>query len=281
MIKVNHDCTCKGNPLVPQVCKVIEIRDETSDVKTFRVQTLDGARPFLPMPGQLGMWSVPGVGEAMFSISDYGDTWVESSIKLVGELTEAMHELSVGDCVGLRGPYGNGFPVDELKGYNLLFIGGGIGMAPVRSVIRWCEQHREDYGRFDIVTGARTIDDVAFREDFFERWPKMENCGVHVTTDRATPGWDGHVGFVPDFVEELKLSPENTKVIMCGPTIMIRLTIERLAKLGFAREDVITSMETRMKCGIGKCGRCNIGSKYICLDGPVFLMTELDELPDE
>jgi len=281
MINVNHDCTCHGNPLVPQVVRIIEIRDETSDVKTFRVQTLNGERPFLPKPGQLGMWSLPGVGEAMFSISAFGDTWVESSIKRVGELTDAMHELSVGDCLGLRGPYGNGFPVDALKGCNLLFIGGGIGMAPVRSVIRWCKQHRENYGRFDIVTGARTIDDVAFREDFFERWPKMKDCGIHVTTDRPTDNWNGHVGFVPDYVEELNLSPENTKVIMCGPSIMIRLTVERLARLGFAREDVITSMETRMKCGIGKCGRCNIGSKYVCLDGPVFLLTELDELPNE
>ena len=281
MIKVNHDCTCAGNPLVPQVCRVIGIRRETADVKTIRVQTADGKRPFLPRPGQLGMWSVPGVGEAMFSISDSGDDWIESSIKLVGEVTEALHELSVGDCVGLRGPYGNGYPMEDLKGYNLLFIGGGIGMAPVRSVIRWCERHREDYGRFDILTGVRTIDDVPFRADFFEHWPTVENCGIYVTTDLPTDNWDGHVGFIPDYVEELAFKPENTKVIMCGPSIMIRLTVERLAKLGFKREDVITSMETRMKCGIGKCGRCNIGSKYVCLDGPVFLLTELDELPNE
>jgi len=281
MIKVDHDCTCSKNPLIPQVCKIIKITDETPDVKTFRAQTLDGKRPFFPMPGQLGMWSVPGVGEAMFSITAVGDDWIESSIKLVGELTEAMHELSVGDCVGLRGPYGNGFPVDELKGYNILFIGGGIGAAPVRSAIRWCLEHREDYGRFNIVCGARTIDDVPFDEDFFENWPKTENTGVYVTTDRPTDNWDGNVGFIPDYVEKLGFSPENTKIVMCGPSIMVRLTAQRLAEMGFAREDIITSMETRMKCGIGKCGRCNIGSKYICLDGPVFLLTELDELPDD
>jgi len=281
MIKVKHDCTCSGNPLVPQVCRIIKITDETSDVKTFRAQTLDGKRPFLPMPGQLGMWSVPGVGEAMFSITAFGDDWIESSIKSVGELTEAMHELNVGDCVGLRGPYGNGFPVDELKGYDILFIGGGIGAAPVRSAIRWCAQHREDYGRFNIVCGARTIDDVPFRSDFFELWPAMENTGVYVTTDRPTDNWDGNVGFIPDYVEKLGFSPKNTKIVMCGPSIMVRLTAQRLAKMGFEKDDIITSMETRMKCGIGKCGRCNIGSKFICLDGPVFTLTELDELPDE
>ena len=281
MVKINHDCTCEGNPLVPHVCRIIQITDETADVKTFRAQTLDGRRPFLPRPGQLGMWSLPGIGEAMFSITAYGDDWVESSVKVVGELTEAMHELSVGDCVGLRGPYGNGFPVEALKGSNILFVGGGIGAAPVRSVIRWCVEHRADYGKLDIVVGSRTVDDTAFKEDFFENWPRVENTSVHITVDRKTDNWNGNVGFVPDFVEQIGVSTENCKVVLCGPPIMIKLTTERLAKLGFAREDIITSLETRMKCGIGKCGRCNIGSKYICLDGPVFLLSELDELPAE
>ncbi len=281
MINVKHECTCKDNPLVPQVCRIISIRRETPDVKTFRVQTPEGKRPFLPMPGQLGMWSLPGVGEAMFSITAFGEDWIESSIKAVGELTDAMHELSEGDLIGLRGPYGNGFPIDELKGRDILFIGGGIGAAPVRSVIRWCAQHREDYGRFDIVCGARTIDDVPFKEDFFENWPAMENCAVHVTVDRASENWNGNVGFVPDFVEKLGISAENRRVVMCGPSIMIRLTARRLAQMGFERDNIITSMETRMKCGIGKCGRCNIGSKFVCLDGPVFTLSELDELPNE
>lgn len=281
MVKVNHDCTCQGNPLLPQVCKVIHITQETSDVKTFRVQTPDGRRPFLPMPGQLGMFSIPGVGEAMFSITAFGDDWIESSIKRVGELTDAMHELSEGDCIGLRGPYGNGFPLDALKGQDILFIGGGIGLAPVRALIRWCSSHREEYGRFDIVCGSRTKGDLVFRDDLFENWPGLPNTGVHVTVDRGTPDWDGSVGFIPDYIEKLDISPEGRKVVMCGPSIMIKLTTQRLAKMGFARGDIITSMETRMKCGIGKCGRCNIGSKYVCLDGPVFTLTELDELPDE
>ena len=281
MIKINHDCTCSENPLLPQVCRVIKITRETGDVKTFRVQTLSGERPFLPRPGQLGMFSVPGVGEAMFSITAFGDSWIESSIKLVGELTEAMHELSEGDCIGLRGPYGNGYPMEELKGSDILFVAGGIGLAPVRSVIRWCAQNRGDYGRFDIVYGSRTKADLVFREDLFENWPRLENTGVHVTVDRGTDDWDGNVGFVPDFVEKLNISPKGRKVVMCGPSIMIKLTSQRMAKLGFDRGEIITSMETRMKCGVGKCGRCNIGDKYVCLDGPVFTLSELDELPDE
>ena len=281
MTELDHSCSCSGNPLIPQICRVVEIRDETPDVKTFRVQTAAGSRPFLPAPGQLGMFSIPGVGEAMFSISAFGDDWIESSIKRVGLLTEAMHEMSPGDPIGLRGPYGNGFPVDCLRGNDILFIAGGIGLAPVRSLIRWCSLSRSSFGRFDIVCGARTRDDLPFREDLFGSWPSIPGCRVHITVDRSTPGWDGNVGYVPDYVESLALSPEGRLVVMCGPSIMIRLTSQRLAAMGYSHENIITSMETRMKCGIGKCGRCNIGSKFVCLDGPVFTLAELDELPEE
>lgn len=282
MIPVDHSCSCeKFNPLLPRLCVVTRITQETPDVKTFRVQTPEGERPFLPLPGQLGMFSVPGVGEAMFSITAFGDDYIESAIKDVGELTDALHELRVGDEIGLRGPYGNGFPAEALRGSDILFVAGGIGLAPVRALIRWCALHREDYGRFDIVVGARTKADLAFQSELFETWRAMENTFVHCTVDRGTPDWDGPVGFVPDYVESLALPPEGRKVVMCGPSIMIRLTTERLAAMGYARGDIITSMETRMKCGIGKCGRCNIGSKFVCLDGPVFTLTELDELPQD
>ena len=168
MISIDHSCTCRGNPLVPQVCRITKITRETHDVKTFRAETPEGTRPFLPLPGQLGMWSVPGVGEAMFSITAYGDSWIESSVKLVGELTEAMHELSESDCVGLRGPYGNGFPLEALRGRDILFVAGGIGLAPVRSLIRWCTLRRGDYGRSDIVYGARTKSALVFADNLFK-----------------------------------------------------------------------------------------------------------------
>ncbi|MCI8993272.1 MAG: hydrogenase [Eubacterium sp.] len=280
MIEVNHDCTCEGNPLVPQVVKIIKITEETPDVKTFRIQTLDGKKPFDPLPGQLAMISVIGVGEGMFSITAKGEDWIESSIKRVGELTDALHEISEGQEIGIRGPYGNHFPYEELKGQNILFIGGGIGLAPVRSLIRYCLEHREDYGHIDILYGSRSRDDLVFKEDCLENWPKEPDTSVYITVDRGSDDWDGHVGFVPSYVEETGFAPDR-KVVLCGPPVMINFTSQSLVKMGFQKEDVITTLEMRMKCGIGKCGRCNLGGKFICLDGPVFNLSELDELPDE
>ena len=280
MIEVNHDCTCKGNPLVPQVAKVIKITTETPDVKTFRIQTLDGKKPFDLLPGQLAMISVIGVGEGMFSITAQGEDWIESSIKRVGELTDALHELSEGAEIGIRGPYGNHFPIEELKGQDILFVGGGIGLAPVRSLILYCLEHREDFGHLDILYGSRSRDDLVFKEDCLENWPKEPDTSVYITVDRGSDDWDGHVGFVPSYVEEVGFTP-GRKVVLCGPPIMINFTSQSLVKMGFQKDDVITTLEMRMKCGIGKCGRCNLGGRFICLDGPVFNLAELEELPDE
>jgi len=276
---VNQDNVYAENPLIPKTCKIIQIIDETPDVKTFRIQALDGAKPFAPMPGQLAMISLAGVGEAMFSITAQGEDWIESSIKCVGLLTEALHDADEGDYVGLRGPYGNYFPVEALKGKNLLFVGGGIGLAPLRSMILYVLQHREDYGEIDVLYGARSYADLVFKKDLFENWPKVLN--THITIDAEESGWQGHVGFVPSFLEEKGFSPENRTCILCGPPIMIKFCLGALERMGFPKENIITTLEMRMKCGIGKCGRCNIGSKYVCLDGPVFTMAELDELPDE
>ena len=271
----------KKNPLLPEVCKVIKITKETPDVKTFRIQTPDGKRPLLAMPGQLAMISVPGVGEAMFSVNAFGDDWIESSVRRVGMLTDAMHEMSVGDPVGIRGPFGNGFPLDIFKGQMILFVSGGIALAPVASLIRWCLKDRKDYGHIDILYGARTKDDLCFKEELFETWPKQPDTGIYLTIDRAQDDWDGNVGFVPDYLEQCGFVPDGVKVVLCGPPIMIKFCLARLTKMGFAKENIITTLEARMKCGIGKCGRCNIGSRYICKDGPVFTLAELDELPSE
>lgn len=281
MSDINHECSCSDNPLVPQVCQVTKITQETSDVKTFRIQTLDGKKPFAPMPGQLAMISMLGVGEAMFSITAQGDDYIESSIKKVGELTDALHAITEGYKIGVRGPYGNHFPIDDLKGKDVLFIGGGIGLAPVRSLIRYCFEHREDYRHIDILYGSRSPEDLVFKDDLFNSWTKQPDTDVHVTVDRGNESWDGNVGFVPAYMEELAFTTKNRKVILCGPPIMIKFCSEGLLRMGFAKKDIITTLEMRMKCGIGKCGRCNIGSKYVCLDGPVFNLDELDGLPDE
>ena len=269
------------NPLIPEVCRIVDIREETPDVKTFRFQTRDGKKPFDAMPGQLAMVSIFGIGEGMFSITAQEDDYFEASIKKCGKLTDALHDSFVGQEVGLRGPYGNHFPVEETKGQNMLFIGGGIGLAPVRSFIRYALEHREDYGDIDILYGARTADDLVFRDDLFDEWGRREDINVHVTVDRGTPEWTGNVGFVPPYLEECAFSPENCTAVVCGPPIMIKLCLASLRKMGFSDSQIVTTLEMKMQCGIGKCGRCNIGSKYVCIDGPVFTLAELSELPAE
>ena len=270
-----------GNPLVPLACKVININSETPDVKTFRVQAADGKKPFSPMPGQLAMLSILGVGEGMFSITAQEDDYLEFAIKKTGMLTDALHELTVGESVALRGPYGNFFPFEGSKGKDMLFIGGGIGLAPVRSFIRYAFGNRADYGKIDILYGSRSYDDLVFKEDLFENWPKEPDTKLHITVDKGSPGWEGNVGFVPPYLEECAFSPDNRVAVLCGPPIMISLCLKSLEKMGFSDEQIVTTLEMRMQCGIGKCGRCNIGSKYVCIDGPVFTNAELKQLPDE
>ena len=269
--------------LIPVVCEIVAVRQDTPDVKTFRVLTLDGKKPFIHKPGQCAMLSMPGVGEALFSItsSPTNKDYVEFSIKKCGCVTEWLHAAEVGQQITVRGPYGNGFPVEtEFKGQDMLFIAGGIGLAPVRSVINYVRDNRANYGKVDIVYGSRSKDDLVFFEEIINEWKNDPTVNVHLTIDREQEGWDGHVGFVPSYVKELGFEPNKTAVL-CGPPIMIKFTLQGLAEIGFDNKQVYTTLELRMKCGIGKCGRCNVGSKYVCKDGPVFRMDQLDELPDE
>ena len=269
--------------LVPQLGVVTAIRKDTPDIKTFRVNAIGGGKVFDHMPGQCAMLSIPGVGEAMFSItsSPTEKDFQEFSIKKTGKLTDWLHEMEVGQEIMIRGPYGKHFPVEgALKGQNLLFIAGGVGLAPLHSVINYVLDNRADYGEIDIVYGSRSADDLLDLEEIQEKWMTAEGVNVHLTIDRAQDGWDGHVGFVPNYVKELGFDPNKT-VLVCGPPIMIKFTLGSLMDLGFEKTQIYTTMELRMKCGVGKCGRCNIGSKYVCKDGPVFRFDELDELPAE
>lgn len=269
--------------LVPKLGVISEIRVETPDIKTFRVVTPDGKRPFDNMPGQCAMLSIPGVGEAMFSITSSPTVkeYMEFSIKKCGCITDWLHQAEPGQMVTIRGPYGRPFPVDtEFVGKNLLFIAGGVGLAPLHSVINYCRDNREKYGRIDVVVGSRTKSDTLDYEEMVNEWSKEENFGLHLTTDRATPDWDGHVGFLPAYLNELGFDTDRIAVL-CGPPIAIKLSLAALYELGFDKTQVYTTLELRMKCGIGKCGRCNVGTKYVCKDGPVFRFDELDELPNE
>ncbi len=269
--------------LIPKIGIVTDVRRDTPDVKTFRVVTPDGRKPFEHIPGQCAMISIPGVGEGMFSItsSPTVESYMEFSIKKAGHLTSFIHELEPGSMITIRGPYGNGFPVDtELKGKSLLFVAGGIGLAPLHSVIDYCLAKRADYGEIEVVYGSRSKDDLVDIQEIRDSWEKADNFKMHLTIDRPQEGWDGHVGFVPNYVKEVNPSLDKVALI-CGPPIMIKFTLQNMMDLGFARNQVYTTLELRMKCGIGKCGRCNVGSKYVCKDGPVFRFDQLDELPDE
>lgn len=282
-----HECTCHPgyvhDTLIPMVGVITDIRQETPDVKTFRVNAPGGGKLFEHMPGQCAMVCAPGVSEAMFSItsSPTNKDFQEFSIKKCGELTDYLHSLEVGDQITVRGPYGNHFPVEtELKGKNLLFIAGGIGLAPLRSVINYVLDNRQNYGTVDILYGSRSADDLVQLKEIREVWQKAEGVNVYLTIDRPQEGWEGNVGFVPAYLKELNFSADKT-ALLCGPPIMIKFVLAALQEMGFAKEQVYTTLELRMKCGVGKCGRCNIGSKYVCKDGPVFRCDQIDQLPAE
>ena len=268
---------------IPKLGVVTDIRVDTPDIKTFRVQAIGGGRAVEHyLPGQCAMLSIPGVGEAMFSITSSPTLteYQEFSIKKCGCLTSWLHQMEPGQQITIRGPYGNGFPVKtDLKGKNLLFIAGGVGLAPLHSVINYVLDNRADFGTVDVLYGSRSADDLLDLDEIQNSWMKKD-INVHLTIDRPQDGWDGQVGFVPNYVTELGFDPDHN-VLVCGPPIMIKFTLQALTGLGFKKEQVFTTMELRMKCGVGKCGRCNIGSKYVCKDGPVFRFDKLDELTGE
>lgn len=278
-------CTCatERETLIPLLGVVTDIKRQTPDVKTFRVEAPGGGVVFPHMPGQCAMLSVPGVGEAMFSItsSPTNTAYQEFSVKKCGRLTDWLHDMDIGQQLTVRGPYGNNFPVEtELRGKDLLFIAGGIGLAPLRSVINYVRDNRANYGEVDIVYGARSAADLVYLDEIRNEWDGKNDVRMHLTIDRAEDGWNGNVAFVPTFLKELAFPPTKTGLV-CGPPIMIKFVLAALMEMGFAKTQVYTTLELRMKCGVGKCGRCNIGSKYVCRDGPVFRCDQVDEMPDE
>jgi sulfhydrogenase subunit gamma (sulfur reductase) len=272
------------NIYLPRMATIQSMRPETIDVTTFSVTIdgSDGTGKFEYNSGQFAEVSVLGVGEAPISItsSPTRPEAIEFSIRRVGELTNALHDLEPMDKIGIRGPFGNFFPLEEMEGRNLLIIGGGIGLAPLRSVILNVFDNRAKYGKIDIIYGARSPQDLVFTSEYME-WQAVDNTKLHLTVDRGDEEWKGNVGLVPTFLREIHPSSENTTSITCGPPIMIKFVIEALNELGFSGEHIITTLERRMKCGVGKCGRCNIGSKYVCLDGPVFTLKQLEEMPSD
>jgi NAD(P)H-flavin reductase len=271
----------KGNVYLPHLVVINKIIDETSDVRTFHFNFKDKAlnEKFSFESGQFGEYSVFGHGEAPFCISSSPTRpdHLECTVKRTGRLTNALHRLSVGTEIGFRGPYGNGFPLEELKGKNLVFVAGGIGLAPLRSLIWNVLDNREEYGKLDIVYGARSPADLVFKSDLAV-WQQDDRFNMSVTVDRGDDTWQGKVGFVPQVLEQVAPLAKDALAVVCGPPIMIRFTFPVLDKLGFTPNQMITTLEKRMKCGIGKCGRCNIGNIYVCRDGPVFNYQQIMDL---
>lgn len=270
----------------PELMEVVDIIDETVDTKTFRLQFKDKefARSFEFKAGQFGEYSVFGEGESTFCIASAPTRkdYIECSFKQVGKVTSALRRISVGDTIGFRGPYGNYFPIEEMKGKNIVFIAGGIGLAPVRCIIWNVLDLRDQFKDVTIVYGARSVGDLVYKREL-EEWKERKDIKTVVTVD---PGgedaeWKGEVGFVPAIVEKAAPKAENSIAIICGPPVMIKFTLPVLNKLGFKDENIVTTLENRMKCGLGKCGRCNVGNVYVCKDGPVFTYEQMKKLPAE
>lgn len=272
------------NPFVPHLATIKDILDLTPDIKLFNLELADPAlrENFDYRPGQFAFLSAFGVGEAPFGITSvaYRKAGVEFAVRRIGTVTNTLHEMEVGAEVGLRGPFGNYFPLEDYKGKNILVIGGGIGMAPLRPVITTLLDHRQDYGDIRIINGARSPQDLVFASEF-DRWAEAPRTRVELTVDRGDDSWRGRVALVPAVVKELRPSPENSVAITCGPPIMIRFVLAGLKELGFADNQIVTTLESKMKCGLGKCARCNVGDKYVCQDGPVFTFEQISRFIEQ
>jgi NAD(P)H-flavin reductase len=272
-----------NNPYLPELATVQEIIQETANIRTLRVSLDDKEKmsEFSFRPGQVGQLSVFGAGESTFVINSppTRKDYLQFSVMRVGEVTQRIHQLNAGDQIGLRAPLGKGFQYEDMKGHDILFIGGGIGMAPLRTLLLFMIDNRRDYGDIMVLYGARSPQDLCYTYEFQE-W-KAGGVNLVLTVDSEFPGWKERVGFVPTVLSEESPSPHNRIAVVCGPPIMIKFVLFGLKELGFEDRQILTTLEKRMKCGIGICGRCNIGSQYVCLDGPVFSYEQITGMAQE
>lgn len=276
----------EANIYKPYLLKIDKITDEAPGVKTFRLlfKNEQEGKNFSFKAGQFGEYSVFGQGECTFCIASSPTRagYIECTFRQAGRVTTALANLEEGETIGFRGPYGNIFPLDEWRGKNLLFIAGGIALPPMRCVIWNALDLRDHFKNITIIYGARTVADLVYKHELKE-WGERSDVKLITTVDPGgqTPDWKGEIGFVPTVLEKAAPKSDNTIAIVCGPPIMIKFTFPVLDKLGFAPGVIYTTLENRMKCGIGKCGRCNVGKYYVCKDGPVFTFSQIKELPPE
>ncbi len=276
------------NPYIPMltIIKSIVSENQANDIKTLELEfkNEEDYNKFNYIPGQFAEISLIGKGESPIGIasSPTEEGTIKFTIKKMGTVTSGFHDCNIGDVIGVRGPFGNGWPVEDMKGKDIVVIGGGFAFSTLRSLITYLlnENHRKDYEKITVIYGNRDPGEVLYR-DILEEWKKHDNIEVVLTIDREVEGWKDKVGFVAPIVKEVGPSSDNAIAVVCGPPIMIKTTIAVLEELKFKDEQILNSLEMRMKCGIGKCGRCNIGNKYVCIDGPVFSLAELKKLPAE
>lgn len=268
----------------PELMQVIETRQQTPDVKSVRARFLDPSvgQDFAFHVGQFGIFSAFGYGESTFNICS-SSNWrdhIEFCFRKTGRVTEALWEIDEGDTIGFRGPYGNWYPTDAWEGKNLVFLGGGIAMPPIRCAIWYALENRDRFGEITIVYGARTVADLVYVEEL-DKWAASPGVRVIRCVDPGgeTPDWKGEIGFVPMVFERAAVPSSNSIALVIGPPVMIKYTLPVLDRMGIAPPDIYTSLENRMKCGLGKCGRCNAGECYVCKEGPVFTMEQLSRLP--
>ena len=261
----------KRNPMLPWPFQIRRVKRETEDTFTLELQPLGDLEEFPFQPGQFNMVYVYGVGEIPISIS--GDPTnsrvLVHTTRAVGTVTKAMDKLRRGDTLGIRGPYGKPWPIEQANGQDVVFVAGGIGLAPLRPALYEVVSQRERYGKVVLLYGTRTPADVLFREEL-EHWRARFDLEIYVTVDRAMSGWKGNVGVVTNLISRAPFDPRNTLAFVCGPEIMMRFTAMELHKRGVETEHIFVSLERNMKCAIGLCGHCQFGPVFVCKDGPVF-----------
>lgn len=276
------------SPYTPMPMRVLRAYYESTDrsLKTLELsfENSEDRKAFFAKfnPGQFCLLSVAGKGESALGVASaaWEGDFVRFTAQRMGTVTNALHALKAGDPIGMRGPLGNGFPLDDWKSKNLVIIGGGCAFSTLYALTKHVHHpdNREDFGKITLVYGTRTSGLCMYKHDIAS-WHEREDMEIHQAIDVPEENWLHHVGYVPDVVKEVAPSPKNAVAVVCGPPIMTKFTLPALLELGFPPEAIFTSLEKRMKCGLGKCGRCNLGHKYICKDGPVFSLAELNALP--
>ena len=279
----------QGNPYIPARVRLdkVTFENDAKDLKTFRLsfRNKDDENVFRYRCGQFAMLSVAGAGECPVGIasSPLDKGILEFTVKRysTGLVTSALHDLAEGDFLGVRGPLGNGFPLEELGGKNLVIVGGGFAFTTLRSTIRYLlsDSLRKNYGNIIVIYGARDPGELLYKSEL-EQWQSRSDLTAHITVDKGGATWKGRVGLVPNVLKEVTPSALDAFCIVCGPPIMLRFTIPPLLDLGFTPDKILTSLERKMTCGIGKCGRCNIGRYYVCKDGPVFTYEQIMDIPE-